>query len=69
MMHVGDIATVKIKLQSNGVYVKAIEKEWLVYLGFSEKEIDSGEVELVFKAELSDHKKFKYIGFGKPEKR
>jgi hypothetical protein len=64
-MNVGDIATVKLKLQSNGVYVKAIEKEWLKYLGFSDEEIEGGEIELVFKAEISDHKKFNYIGFGK----
>lgn len=66
-MQVGDISTITIKKNpANGNFPKVIEREWLEFLGYSQKEIDGEEISLVFKAEVSDRKKLKFIGFGKP---
>lgn len=63
-----DIQTVTITRKGeNNVYVKAIEVEWLRYLGFTEKEIDSGEIKLVVKADFAEHKKVPFIGIGKAQ--
>jgi hypothetical protein len=67
-MHVGDITT-KVAKKPNSSFMIILEKDWLQYLGFTDKELDGDEIEIVFKAEISDHKKFAYIGFGKPGKR
>lgn len=67
LMHVGDITT-KIARKPNNSFMVILEKDWLEYLGFTEKELEGSEIEIVFKAELSEHKKFKYIGFGKSYK-
>lgn len=68
-METGDVRTIKIPKNSTGAFMKAIELEWLRYLGFSDKEIDGKEAEivLVIKADISDRKKLKFIGIGRPE--
>jgi hypothetical protein len=43
-----------------------LEKEWLEYLGYSQKEIDGDEIVVVFKAEISDRRKIPFIGLGRP---
>lgn len=63
-MYSGDITTKKT-YKSGDSCVFIIEKDWLRYLGFSEKEIEKGDVELVFKAEQSEKHKQPFIGFGK----
>jgi len=67
-MENGDVQTITIRRNSTGAYVKAIEVDWLRYLGFSDKEIDAGELKLVVKADVSDRKKLKFIGIGRPER-
>lgn len=42
-----------------------LEKDWLMFLGFTEEEIETGQVALVFKAEQSEKHKHPFIGFGK----
>jgi hypothetical protein len=66
-METGDIRTVVVKKTDAGAFVKAIEYEWLRYMGFSEKEIAADEITLIFKADISDRKKLKFIGIGRPE--
>lgn len=66
-MQNGDIRTIIVKRTEAGAYMKSIETDWLRYLGFSEKEIDAGEIKLVVKADVSDRKKLKFIGIGRPE--
>ena len=67
-MKEGDITTIVVKRSPSGVFLKAIEKEWLQYLGFTDDELATDSVELVFKADVSGNKGIKYIGFGKPFK-
>lgn len=66
-METGDKQTITIKRNSTGAYVKSIEVDWLRYMGFTDKEIDSGELVVVVKADISDRKKLKFIGIGRPE--
>jgi len=66
-MREGDIQTITIrKNKENGSFLKTFEREWLLYVGFSEKEVDADEITIVVKADRSEHKKLKFIGFGKP---
>lgn len=65
-MHVGDVTT-KAAKKPNNSFMIILEKDWLEYIGFTEKELAGNEIEIVFKAEISEHKKFPFIGFGKPE--
>jgi len=67
-MEIGDKQTITIKRNATGAYVKAIEVDWLRYMGFSDAEINSGELVVVVKADVSDRKKLKFIGIGRPEK-
>jgi hypothetical protein len=65
-MERNDISTITVTRKGeNNVYVKAIEIEWLRYLGFSEKEIDSGVIKLIVKADFAENKKVPFIGIGK----
>lgn len=64
-MERNDIQTVTLKRAPNGVYNKAIESDWLKYLGFTEKELDSGEIKIVIKADFAEHKKVPFVGIGK----
>ena len=64
-MHVEDVTTKPVK-KNGSSFIVILEKDWLQYIGFTEKELDGNEIEIVFKAEISEHKKFPYIGFGKP---
>lgn len=65
-MQKNDVTTIKLTRSSTrGSYLKAIEEDWLRYLGFSDKEIDSNEIELVFKADYSDKHKHPFIGIGR----
>lgn len=65
-MHVGDVTT-KAAKKPNNSFMIILEKDWLEYIGFTEKELSGNEIEIVFKAEISEHKHFPFIGFGKPE--
>ena len=66
-MENGDVRTITIKKTDAGAFVKAIEYEWLRYMGFSEKEIAADEITVIVKADISDRKKLRFIGIGKPE--
>jgi hypothetical protein len=68
-MREGDIQTIKITKNSQGAFIKVIEYEWLRYVGFTEKELEQDSLELVMKAEVSEHKKIPYVGMGKPIKK
>lgn len=68
-MQIGDVKTITIKRSPSGSFLKILEKEWLDYLGYSQKEIEGDEIEVVFKAEVSEKKKIPYLGFGKPIKK
>lgn len=67
-MNVNDITTKKVRSQTSGSFSPIFERDWLEYLGYTKDELASGEIEMVFKAEVSDHKKFRYIGVGRPKK-
>lgn len=67
-MDYGDIQTFEITKKDNGAYMKSFEVEWLKYLGFTDKEIESGKIKLVIKADISTRKGLKFIGIGRPEK-
>lgn len=67
-METGDIRTIRVKKMESGAFMKAIEYEWLRYIGFSEKELAEDEITIVIKADVSDRKKIKFIGIGKPER-
>lgn len=62
-MEEGDINTKKT-WKVGGSCAIVLDKDWLLYLGVSEKEIETGEVELVFKA-VRNAKKQPSIEFGK----
>lgn len=65
-MQRNDISTIKlVRASDRGSYLKAIEEDWLRYLGFSEKEINSGSIELVVKADYSKKHDGPFIGIGK----
>ena len=66
-MESGDIRTIRIPKNSAGAFIKTVEYEWLRYMGFSEKELEGDEIVLVVKADVSDRKKIKFIGIGRPE--
>ena len=55
-MHSGDVITKVIKAEIGGSFTPVLQREWLKYIGFSDKELSSGLVELVFKADLIGHK-------------
>jgi hypothetical protein len=65
-MQIGDVKTITIKRSPSGSFLKILEKEWLEYLGYSQKEIDGDEIAVVFKAEISDRRKIPFIGLGRP---
>ena len=65
-VNVNDVQTKTVKAVTSGSYAPVLERDWLEYLGYTEAELKSGEIQLVFKAEISDHKKFRFIGIGKP---
>lgn len=65
-MHVGDVQTITLKKQPGGGFLKSWEYGWLEYIGYTVKELkELDEVTIVLKAEVSEHKKHKYIGFGR----
>lgn len=64
-MERNDVQTFSIKRQPDQVYVKAMEVEWLLYLGFTREEIESNQITLVIKADYGKHGNF--IGIGKAE--
>lgn len=67
-MRTGDIQTIKLTKNPSGSFEKIWEKEWLMHMGFTEKELkDKDEIEIVCKADVSDRKKLPFCGFGKPE--
>jgi hypothetical protein len=51
-MNKGDMQTITLKMAPNGTFPKTIEKEWLRYLGYDEKEIqkNGGEIEMLILA-------------------
>ena len=65
-MNVNDVQTKTIKSVTSGSFAPVLERDWLEYLGYTKEELASGEIKVVFKAEISEHKKFHYIGIGKP---
>lgn len=65
-VNVNDVQTKTVKAQSSGSYSPVLERDWLEFLGYTKEELDSGEIIFVVKAEISEHKKFHYIGIGKP---
>lgn len=48
------MVSVSVKRVGRGSYLKALETDWLRHLGFSDKELEGGEIDLVFKAGRSD---------------
>lgn len=67
-MHVGDTITKKVNKSISGSFLVVLDRDWLQFCGFTEKELANGEIDIVFKAEVSEHKKIPYIGFGKPKR-
>lgn len=67
-MNLGDITTKTIKMSASGSYLVVFERDWLEAVGYSQAEIESGEIEMVFKCEISPTKKLVYIGCGKPRR-
>lgn len=67
-MERNDVSTITVSKKGEQVYMKAIEVEWLRYLGFSEKEIDSGSIKLIVKADYAENRKVPFIGIGKADK-
>ena len=64
-MHFGDITTKAIKKPDGGSYLLIVELDWLEYVGFTVKELESGEINIVLKADKSEKHGHNYIGFGK----
>lgn len=66
-MESGDIQTFYIKRNSNGAFVKNFELDWLRFMGFTDKELATEEIEikLIAKAEVSENKKYPYLGIGR----
>jgi len=66
-MREGDIQTIVIKKnKENGSFLKTFERDWLLYAGYTEKEMEQDEITIVLKADVSEHKKLRFLGFGKP---
>ena len=66
-MQEGDIQTITLKKnKEKGSFLKTFEMDWLVYAGYTEKELEQDEISIVLKADRSEHKKIKFLGFGKP---
>ena len=68
-MERGDTQTKTFTRSPGGSYQWTILEDFLRYLGYSEKEIESGEIQLTFKAEFSKTHGQTFIGFGKPFKK
>ena len=67
-MERNDIQTITLTRKGkSGVYVKAIEVEWLRYLGFTDDEIESDQIKLVIKADFAERRKVPFIGIGKAQ--
>jgi hypothetical protein len=65
-MRTGDIITFRAKRNASGSFQKILEKDWLLHVGFTEKELEADEIELVAKFEVSEHKHLPFIGIGRP---
>ncbi len=69
-MERNDIQTITLTRKGkSGVYIKAIEVEWLRYLGFTDDEIDSDQIKLVIKADFAERRKVPFIGIGKAQQK
>lgn len=60
-----DIQTIVITKRADGAYIKAIEQDWLKYLGFTEKEFSGDEIILVVQADYSKRYGQPFIGIAK----
>lgn len=65
-MHVGDTITKTVRKYDTSSYTLILERDWLEHMGFTPEEIASGEIDVVFKAEISANKHIPYIGMGRP---
>jgi len=69
-MECGDITTITLNKQKGGSsFLLVYKREWLEYNGYTEKELAEDEIQVVAKADISERKKFRFLGFGKPEKK
>lgn len=71
-MDYGNILTVELTKRA-GCFQKAFELDWLEYVGFDRDKLsalpEGATIKLVMKADVSEHKKLKFLGFGQPEKK
>ena len=64
-MHVGDIITKTVKKYDTSSFTLILERDWLEHMGFTEKELAGGEIDVVFKAEVSANRHIPYVGMGR----